>query len=103
MVTTETGCLAYEDLLRVAALSHGHRIRPKLCIATSMHNNSVSFAALRSDHPFIDWDALKPIRVMLSKFFKGQASAANKAMTDGSDWKSWETCSLEELHQAMAG
>ena len=83
------------------ARSHGHRIRPKLCIATSMHNKSVSFAALRSDYPSIDWDALKPIKAMLSKFFKGQVSAANKAMTDSSDWKSCETCSLEELHQVL--
>ena len=50
---------------------------------------------------FLDWTEFKPIRIPLSKFHKTQGGTVHKAAANDPQWRSWETCSVEELFQTM--
>ncbi|CAE6971992.1 GIP [Symbiodinium sp. CCMP2592] len=51
--------------------------------------------------PFLDWESFKPIRIMLSKHFKRRPTVARAATETALEWKSCQTCSIEELSEAV--
>ena len=51
--------------------------------------------------PFLDWEGFKPIRIMLSKHFKHRPTVARAAVETALEWKSCQTCSIEELSEVM--
>ena len=51
--------------------------------------------------PFLDWESFKPIRIMLSKHFKHKPTAARAATETALEWKSCQTCSIEELCEVV--
>ncbi|OLP94992.1 Retrovirus-related Pol polyprotein from transposon TNT 1-94 [Symbiodinium microadriaticum] len=57
--------------------------------------------SIQNGLPFLTWQDFKPIRIMLSKYFKGRSSSALTAKASGGDdgWTECETCTLEELMQ----
>ena len=57
--------------------------------------------SIQNGLPFLTWQDFKPIRIMLSRYFKTQSSSALSAKASGGDdgWTECETCTLEELMQ----
>ena len=51
--------------------------------------------------PFLDWTEFKPIRILLSKHHKSQGGTVHKAAAADPQWRSCETCAMEELYQTM--
>ena len=51
--------------------------------------------------PFIGWTEFRPIRILLSKFYKTQGGAAHKIEATNPQWRSCETCSVEELCETL--
>ena len=51
--------------------------------------------------PFLDWTEFKPIRILLSKHHKSQGGTVHKAAAADPQWRSCETCTMEELCQTM--
>ena len=51
--------------------------------------------------PFLDWTEFRPIRILLSKYYKSQGGTVNKAATNDPQWRSCETCSVEELYRTL--
>ena len=50
--------------------------------------------------PFLDWTEVK-IRILLSKFHKTEGGTVHKAAANDPQWRSCETCTVEELYQTM--
>ena len=51
--------------------------------------------------PFLDWTEFRPIRILLPKYYKSQGGTVFKAAANDPQWRSCETCSVEELHRTL--
>ena len=50
--------------------------------------------------PFLDWTEFRPIRILLPKY-KSQGGTVFKAAANDPQWRSCETCSVEELYRTL--
>ena len=50
---------------------------------------------------FIGWESFKLIRIMLSRHYKNGSASARAVAEASLEWKSCQTCTIEELNEAV--